>query len=157
MVDTGYVEATNKVILAGSARSTVEKELEEANMMPGMLVMKGADEDKVLINTAALKATGWLGYEDSATMWKPKDIDTAYAINARGAVVNGPGMVVRALRLASETIHVSDRLVGAAGGTVRKWVPVVSGGDAMTEETVDAIALEEGSGVASALLVRSLI
>lgn len=158
MVDTGYIEATNKIVLAGH-RSSVEKEVEEAGMKPGMLVKRGSSDNEVLKGTEATVNYGWLGYEDSPAMWKPKDIDTAYAVNARAAVINGPGMVLRAIRKASETVIMGDKLVGDADGELKKWVPVhdTDAADGTTQEMVVAMALEAGTGASDTLIVRSLI
>lgn len=157
MVDMGYVEATNKIVLAGYGAS-VEMEAEEASMKPGMLVKRGSTVNEVKIGTDATVNYGWLGYENSPAMWKPANIDTAYAINARVSVISGPGMVLRAIRKASETIIMGDKLVGDASGELKKWVPIVDTGDGgATEEMVVAIAMENGSGASDNLIVRSLI
>lgn len=163
MVDDGYIEATNKIILAGHGAS-VEMEAEEAAMMPGMLVKTGTTVNEVKIGTEATVNYGWLGYENSPTMWKPANIDTAYAINARVSVISGPGMVLRALLAAGQggggtDVKRGNKLVGTSGGALKIWVPVEdTAGAGNTEEMVVAIAMEDArANTAGAIIVRSLI
>ena len=162
--DAGYVEAVNKIVIAGS-RSSQEKEAEEASMMPGMLVKKGTTVNEVKIGTEATLNMGWLGYEDAPTMYKPANIDTAYAVNARVPVINGPGMVLRALLAAGQgdggtDVKQGNKLVGTAGGALKLWVPVhdTNAADGDTEEMVEATAAEDArSNAAGYILVRSNI
>jgi len=159
MVDTGYIEATDKIVLAGK-RSSIELEAEEAAMKPGMLVKKGTTENEVKIGTDATLCRGWLGYEDTAVMYRPANIDTAYAINDRVAVINGPGMVLRAILADGTNVIAGNKLVGTAAGELKIWVPVEdTAGAGNTEEMVVAIALADGTtdGAAVNLIVRSLI
>jgi hypothetical protein len=156
MVDMGFVKATNKIVLAGD-RQTVELEVETAtNMYPGRTVEAGGTNNEMVVGTAGAVIMGWLSYEDTPVMYKPATIDTIYKINDRAAYVFGPGIIVVANRKASETIVMGDKLVAAADGQVAKWTPVpISAGTA--EEDVIAVAMEDGSGTASDLIVRSLI
>jgi hypothetical protein len=163
MVDMGYVEATNKIVLAGHGAS-VEMEAEEASMMPGMLVKIGTTVNEVKIGTEATVNYGWLGYENSPTMWKPANIDTAYAVNARVSVISGPGMVLRALLASGQgsggtDVKAGTKLVGTSGGALKIWVPVVDTDSAgTTQEMVVAIAMEDArANTAGSIIVRSLI
>jgi hypothetical protein len=164
MVDDGYIEATNKIILAGHGAS-VEMEAEEASMMPGMLVKTGTTVNEVKIGTEATVNYGWLGYENSPTMWKPANIDTAYAIAARVSVISGPGMVLRALLAAGQggggtDVKRGNKLVGTSGGALKIWVPVhdTDAADGVTEEMPVAIAMEDArANTAGNIIVRSLI
>jgi hypothetical protein len=160
MVDMGYVRSENKLVIAGNALD-VEMELEEAAMIPGMLVKIGTTVNEVLINDGVTLAYGWLGYEKSPIMYRPKDMDTAYAINARAAIMHGPGMTLRGLIGASNggTIKSGDKLVGGAGGILVKWTPMVNtdAGDSNTEEHIEATAVEDSDDADKYLLVRSKI
>lgn len=164
MVDMGYIEATNKIIIAGHG-SSVEAEAEEASMMPGMLVKIGSTVNEVKIGTEATVNYGWLGYENAPTMWKPANIDTAYAVNARVPVISGPGMVLRALLAAGQgdggtDVKSGNKLVGTSGGALKIWVPVhdTDTADGDTEEMVAAIAMEDArANTAGNIIVRSLI
>jgi hypothetical protein len=162
-MDIGYIEPVDKIFLSGH-RQTVEMELEEASMMPGMLVKAGSTNNEVKINDGTTLAYGWLSYEDSPLMYRPANIDTAYAINARGAVAHGPGCVLRALLGAGQGsggtgVVMGDKLVGMAGGALKIWVPVEDTASAgTTQEMVEAIAMEDArANTAGNILVRSLI
>ena len=159
MVDTGYIEAVNKIVLAGD-RSSYEMEAEETGMKPGMLLKVGSTVNEVKKGTEATVNLGWLGYEDSAIMERPANIDTAYAQNARVPVINGPGMVLRALLSAGQSAVVrGNKLVGTAAGELKIWVPVEdTAGAGNTEEHPVATAEENArSNDADAIIVRSLI
>ena len=158
MVDTGYIEATDKIVLAG-ARSVVEKEVEvETSMIPGVLVKKGSTDNEVVVGTDGAVAYGWLGYEDTPVMYRPANKDTIYAVNARAGIVSGPGMVLRAKLADGDDVIMGDKLTGTAAGALKKWVPVPV--DAATaEEMVVAVAMESKAttGDEVDLIVRSLI
>lgn len=163
MVDIGYVEPVNKVFLSGD-RQTVEMGLEEAAMVPGMLVKIGTTNNEVKINDGTTLAYGWLSYEDSPVMYKPANIDTAYAVNARAAIAHGPGCVLRALLGAGQGsggtgVVAGNKLVGMAGGALKIWVPVEdTAGAGTTQEMAEAIAMEDArANTAGYILVRSLI
>ena len=163
MVDTGYIEAVDKIFISGD-RHSVEMELEEASMVPGMLVKGGTTNNEVKINTGTTLAYGWLGYKDSPIMYRPKDINTAYAINARAGIVHGPGCILRALLGAGQgsggtDVKMGDKLVGMAGGALKIWVPVVdTDSSGTTQEMAEAIAMEDArANTAGYILVRSLI
>lgn len=158
MVDTGYIKPVNKIVLSGHVQS-VEMEVENAtNMYPGRLVMHGGTNNEVVVSDGTAIVYGWLGYEQTPIMYRPKTVDTIYVINDRAAVVHGPGMVLVGMRKASETIVMGDKLQAAASGELAKWVPIVDTGDGgAVEQQVVAIAMEDGSGAASDLIIRSLI
>jgi hypothetical protein len=158
MVDTGYIKPVNKIVLSGDVQS-VEMEVQDAtNMYPGRLVMHGDTNNEVLVSDGTAIVYGWLGYEQAAVMYKPATVDTIYVAQDRAPVIHGPGMILVAMRKASETIVMGDKLQAAADGEVAKWVPTVStdaGGE--VEQDVIAIAMEDGANAASDLIVRSLI
>jgi hypothetical protein len=158
MVDTGYIVATNKIILAGHVQS-VEMGIEDAtNMYAGRLVMHGTTNNDVLVNDGAEIAYGWLGYEQSPIMYRPASLTTLYAINARAAILHGPGMIIVGRRKASETIVMGDKMEAAAAGEVAKWVPVTDTGDTgAAGKQIVATAVEDGSGAASDIILRSEI
>jgi hypothetical protein len=158
MVDTGYVKPINKIVISGHVQS-VELEVEtETNMYAGRLVMHGGTNNEVVVSDGTAIVYGWLGYEQTPIMYRPASVDTIYAVNARAAVLHGPGMVLVGRRKASETIVMGDKLQAAADGEVMKWVPIVDTGDGgAVEQQIVATAMEDGSGVASDLILRSEI
>jgi hypothetical protein len=158
-MDTGYITPVDKIFISGH-RQSVEMGLEEASMYPGMLVMHGTTNNDVKINTGASIAYGWLSYEDSPLMWRPANIDTAYAISARAGIVHGPGAVLRAILANGDNVVMGDLLVGTSGGELKKWAPIVdTGSGGATEEQVVAQAMDDGTTTSAAvkLIVRSLI
>ena len=158
MVDTGFVTATDKIVLSGS-RQVVEKEIETAtSMYPGVLVKKGSTDNEVVVGTDGAVAYGWLGYEDTPVMYRPANIDTIYVVNARAGIISGPGMVLRAKLANGDDIIMGDKLTGTAAGALKKWVPVPIDA-ASAEEMVVAVAMESKAttGAEVDLIVRSLI
>ena len=159
MVDTGFIEAMDKIVLAGNNRMTVEKEIETvADMYPGVLVQAGSTNNEIQVGTAGAVAFGWLGYEDTPVMYRPANKDTIYVVNDRAAVVFGPGIVLRAKLANGTDIVMGDRLVGTAAGALKKWIPVPIGA-ASAEEDVVAISMEDKAttGDEVDIIVRSLI
>jgi hypothetical protein len=157
MVDIGYVEATNKIVLAGQ-RLTVEKEIETATTMyAGRLVKKGSTDNEVVVGTDGAVALGWLGYEDTPIMYRPATIDTIYVESDRAAVVSGP-IVLRALLANGDDVIMGNKLTGTAAGALKKWVPVPIDA-ASAEEFPVAIAMESvaTTGAAKNIIIRSLI
>jgi len=157
MVDTGYIAAVNKIVLAGH-RQSVELEIQTlTGMIPGVYVKHGTTNNEMIVGTDSELAYGWLSYEDTPIPWRPATIDTTYiqkdGVNPRAAAVFGPGMVLNAWRKANETIVMGDKLEGAAAGQLSKWTPTTGGADKMPI----AIAMVDGSGAASRLIIRSLI
>jgi len=177
MVDTGFIEATDKIVLAGTP-FVVEKEVETvANMYPGRLVKRDTGDNQVEVNTAKNAAPyGWLGYEHSPIEYRPATKDTIYKVNDRAAVVFGP-IVLRAKLAVSQTIIMGDKLVGAADGALSKATQInveastsaTVTSSAANGEIIDGSMGEEGPIVAEALesvtttsaianiIVRSLI
>jgi hypothetical protein len=156
MVDTGYIAPVGKIAIAGH-RQTVEMNVETAaDMYPGRLVQHGSTNNDVIVGTAGALSYGWLVYEDTPIMYRPKTVDTVYNVLDRAAVMHGPGMILVGSRKGGVTIVMGDKLICAAAGQVDKWTPVPDGG-ATGEEEVVAVAMEDGSGDSSDLIIRSSI
>lgn len=155
-MDTGYIAPVDKIVISGH-RQSVEMEIETvADMYAGRAVQHGSTNNEVIVGTAGALTYGWLGYEDTPVMYRPATVDTIYKVNDRAAVIHGPGMILVASRKASETIVMGDKLICDAAGQLAKWTPVPINA-ATAEEDVIAIAMEDGSGAASDLIIRSLI
>jgi len=158
MVDFGYIEATDKIVLAGN-RISSEYEVETATTMyPGRLVKKGSTDNEIVVGTDGAVALGWLGYEDSPVMYRPATIDTIYSAADRAAVVFGPGIILRGLLANGDDIIMGDKLTGTAAGAVKKWVPVPIDA-ASAEEFPVAVAMQSvaTTGDAANIILRSLI
>ena len=131
----GFVEPDNKVI--AYAPNTVliqEEKAEAATIKPGMVVMKGTNDDDVVICDGVTKAPfGVAGYEQSflgaasSTSNRPANVDTAYAKDARVPVLGGGGFVAM-MHLAPGVGTVKgDLLASWGGGTVVPVVPMPGG------------------------------
>jgi len=160
MVDMGYIEATDKIVLAGQ-RLSVEMEIQTVDdMYPGKLVKGGTTDNEVVVGTDGAVAYGWLGYEDTPVMYRPANINTIYVVNDRAAIVSGP-IVLRAKLGVSQTIIMGDKLTGTTVGELKKWTPIPIGDAvAAAEEFPVAIAMESvttDGTTHSSIIVRSLI
>ena len=131
----GFVEPDNKII--AYAPNTVliqEEKAEAATIKPGMVVMKGTNDDDVVICDGVTKAPfGVAGYEQSflgaasSTSNRPANVDTAYAKDARVPVLGGGGFVAM-MHLAPGVGTVKgDLLASWGGGTVVPVVPMPGG------------------------------
>jgi hypothetical protein len=160
--DTGFVEATDRIVLAGSnMKMSREKEIEGTvtYMLPGALVKMGSTDNEVAVGSDGVSAVGWLGYRDTSAMWRPKNIDTAYVLGDRAGVVSGPGMIIRGKLADNMTIAYGDKLTGTANGALKEWVPIATTPANELEQFVVAIAMESKttSGAAANLIVKSVI
>jgi hypothetical protein len=156
--DSGYVDAVNKIRLAGPFQSR-EKYVETAtDMYPGRLVKRGTTDNDVVVNTdGSAVSYGFLGYEDTAIPFRPATVDTIYATDDRAKVLFGPGMIVVGSLAASQTIIMGDKLVAAAAGRVKKWTPTL-----VESVQVDIVAkavksVSTGVGVYADIVLESLI
>ena len=151
-VETGFPTATNVVVADRTGIHVQTKKVETAtNVYPGRLVIQGTNDDDIAICADAGEALGWAGYEDTAKKYRPATISTIYTQNDQIAVVNGPGIIVRASLKSGQTVDKGTRLMASANGEL-------SGGTVGTHEIV-AIAEESVASVAAgtAIMVRSLI
>ena len=131
----GFVEPDNKVIAYAPNTILIQEEkAEEATIKPGMVVMKGTNDDDVVICDGVTKAPfGVAGYEQSflgaasSTSNRPANVDTAYAKDARVPVLGGGGFVAM-MHLAPGVGTVKgDLLASWGGGTVVPVVPMPGG------------------------------
>jgi len=131
----GFVEPDNKVIAYAPNTILIQEEkAEEATIKPGMVVMKGTNDDDVVACDGVTKAPfGVAGYEQSflgaasSTSNRPANVDTAYAKDARVPVLGGGGFVAM-MHLAPGVGTVKgDLLASWGGGTVVPVVPMPGG------------------------------
>ena len=154
----GFVEPDNKVIAYAPNTILIQEEkAEEATIKPGMVVMKGTNDDDVVACDGVTKAPfGVAGYEQSflgaasSTSNRPANVDTAYAKDARVPVLGGGGFVAM-LHLAPGVGTVKgDLLASWGGGTVVPVVPMPGGYGVRipfaknTSETDTGVDLPEG-------------
>ena len=131
----GFVEPDNKVIAYAPNTILIQEEkAEAATIKPGMVVMKGTNDDDVVACDGVTKAPfGIAGYEQSflgaasSTSNRPANVDTAYAKDARVPVLGGGGFVAM-MHLAPGVGTVKgDLLASWGGGTVVPVVPMPGG------------------------------
>ena len=151
MVDTGFIEATDKIVLSGNP-ITVEKEVETvANMYPGRLVKRDTGDNQVEVAATDDLVYGWLAYEHTPVMYRPADKNTIYVVNDRAAVIVGGDVVIRARLATSQTIVMGDKLTVAAAGVLTKAT--------IGTHMVVAIAMESltTTGAQANIIVKSRI
>ena len=131
----GFVEPYNKIIAYAPNTILIQEEkAEAATIKPGMVVMKGTNDDDVVICDGVTKSPfGIAGYEQSflgaasCTSNRPANVDAAYATDARVPVLGGGGFVAM-MHLAPGVGTVKgDLLASWGGGTVVPVVPMPGG------------------------------
>ena len=154
----GFVEPDNKIIAYAPNTVLIQEEKAEATTIkPGMVVMKGTNDNDVVICDGVTKAPfGVAGYEQSflgaasSTSNRPANVDTAYAKDARVPVLGGGGFVAM-MHLAPGVGTVKGDLLASWGdGTVVPVVPMPGGYGVRipfaknTSETDTGVDLPEG-------------
>lgn len=150
--ENGFPASTNVVVLDRTGIHVQTKKVETAtNVYPGRLVIQGTNDDDIAVCGAAGEALGWAGYEDTAKAYRNSSISTIYEANDQIAVVNGPGIIVRASLASGQTVDKGSRLMAGANGEL-------SGATVGTHEVV-AIAEQSVASTAAGtvIIVRSLI
>ena len=162
----GFVEPDNKVIAYAPNTILIQEEkAEAATIKPGMVVMKGTNDDDVVACDGVTKAPfGIAGYEQSflgaasSTSNRPANVDTAYAKDARVPVLGGGGFVAM-LHLAPGVGTVKgDLLASWGGGMVVPVVPMPGGLGVRipfvknTTETDTGVDLPEGMIVSDVIV-----
>lgn len=151
MVDTGFVVATDKIVLSGNP-ITVEKEVETvANMKPGRLVKRDTGDNQVEVNDTDDNVYGWLAYEHTAVMYRPANKDTIYNVNDRAAVIVGGEIVIRARLASGQSVTMGAKLTAAAAGELTAAT--------IGTNTVLAVAMETVNATSAAkdIIVKSRI
>jgi hypothetical protein len=150
--ETAQVRPTNRLVKDNKNIHCTTKKLETiANCYAGHLVMRGTNDDDVLVTDAASKGYGWIGYEQTTKKYRPADLSTIYVVSDQAAIIYGPGIVLQAEMGLYTTITKGQLLTSAAAGYV---TPGVAGTDdivATAEESVTTTTAK------SRILVRSRI
>jgi hypothetical protein len=119
------INPPNNMIVAGGDPFIQELKVEVAtNMYPGRAVIKGTNDDDVIVADGIAQAIGVLGYEQCNPAFRPTNIDTIYEINAMVPVLKGSGFLNSPGGLAVGTYaYKGDFLLSWAGG---QFVPAIS-------------------------------
>lgn len=148
--ETGQVQPSNKVVCDSTNLHRQTKKVETAtNMYPGRLVIKGTNDDDVIVGTSGGTAYGWIGYIDTCKTYRPATIATIHRINDQIGVINGDGVILLAWGLSGETILKGSQLVAADGGYVQ--LLATQGG------TAEIVATAEESVTVSDTTTRVLV
>jgi len=134
--DTGAPQATNVVVADSINLHITTKKVETAtSVYPGRLVMKGTNDDDVIVCDGNPPA-GWIGYEHTPKLYRPATISTIYAQNAKVAVLRGPGTKIRATLGDNCTATVGSLLKAAAAGCLTIGV---AGTDDIVAQAAEAV------------------
>lgn len=151
--DTSTVKPTNAIIVDSLNKHFTTKTVETAaNVYPGRLVMKGTNDDDIVVCDGSTQyPIGWAGYEDTAKKYRPATVDTIYVVDHRISVVWGPGMViVGAIPIIGAAITVGSPLTYAPAGKLTPWT--------VGTNAIVAWAMEANAGTAASdLIVKSAI
>ena len=153
MVYTGHVKPVNKIIAAGKPL-VQELEVEVATTMyPGRLVKRGTGDHDIVVSdsTDGGDIVGWLGYEQTAPVFRPSTPDTIYVVEDKAAVLNGGGFIIVASLASGQNVTKDDELTSAADGELVAATIGTNKVIAYAEESVDA------SAAAADIMVRSVI
>ena len=161
----GFVEPDNKIIAYAPNTILIQEEkAEEATIKPGMVVMKGTNDDDVVACDGVTKAPfGVAGYEQSflgaasSTSNRPANVDTAYAKDARVPVLGGGGFVAM-MHLAPGVGTVKgDLLASWGGGTVVPVVPMPGGYGVRIPFTKNASETDTGVELPEGMIISDVI
>jgi len=116
MVDTGFVETTDKIVHVGTP-IVVEKEVETAtNMYPGRLVKRDSGDYQVEVNDTDDNAYGWLSYEHTAIEFRPANKDTIYKAKDKAGVIVGGDIILRGRLAEGQNVTMGAKLTAAENG-----------------------------------------
>jgi len=151
--DTSTVKPTNGIIVDSLNKHFTTKTVQTAaNVYPGRLVMKGTNDDDIVVCDGSTQyPIGWAGYEDTHKAYRPATVDTIYVINHRISVVWGPGMViVGRINILGAAVVVGQMMTYAADGTL---TPAAAGTNYAVAQCMEAKA----GTAADDIIVKSLI
>ena len=161
----GFVEPDNKIIAYAPNTILIQEEkAEAATIKPGMVVMKGTNDDDVVACDGVTKAPfGVAGYEQSflgaasSTSNRPANVDAAYAKDARVPVLGGGGFVAM-MHLAPGVGTVKgDLLASWGGGTVVPVVPMPGGYGVRIPFVKNASETDTGVDLPEGIIVSDVI
>jgi len=115
----GVQAPTNRIVLSGSPTTLIQKVETATNCYPGRLVIKGTNDDDVVVATGIKSPGGWLGFEQCDANYQPTNLTTIYAANDQVPVVSGDCLIKMPSGLALGTVaYKNDLLFPWANGQV---------------------------------------
>jgi hypothetical protein len=144
--DTGNPQATNVVVSdRGNIHVTTKKIETVANIYPGRLLMRGTNDDDVIVCDGSTAAPeGWAGYEDTPKLYRQATISTIYVVGDKIAVVRGPGIRVRATLNLGATVTKGMLLKYSTTGTL---TPGVAGTDDIVAQADEAVTTTTATAI----------
>lgn len=126
MAYSGYQPPANRIVAGGNPLIQELKVENATNAYPGRAVMKGSNDDDIVVTDGLGVPVGFLGYEQCFPAFMPTNIQTAYAANAMAPVISGDCLINAPGGLAAGTVAKKKQLIAPwAGG---QYVPIVSVG-----------------------------
>lgn len=161
----GFVEPDNKVIAYAPNTILIQEEKAEASTIkPGMVVMKGTNDDDVVICDGVSKAPfGVAGFEQSflgaasSTSNRPANVKTAFASAARVPVLGGGGFVAMLTLAPGVGTVKGDLLASWGGGTVVPVVPMPGGLGVRIPFVKNASETDTGVDLPEGMIVSDVI
>ena len=161
----GFVEPDNKVIAYAPNTILIQEEkAEAATIKPGMVVMKGTNDDDVVICDGVSKAPfGIAGFEQSflgaasSTSNRPANVKTAFASAARVPVLGGGGFVAMMTLAPGVGTVKGDLLASWGGGTVVPVVPMPGGLGVRIPFVKNASETDTGVDLPEGMIVSDVI
>jgi len=153
VTEASQVKPTNKIVWDSKNLHVQTKHVEAGtSIFPGRLVKVGANDNDVIVATAASVVVGWAGYEQTMKKWRPATVDTTYVTDDQIAIINGPGIgIVGSLAIGATTVKGTPLTQAAAGELT---------GAAVATDFIVALAEEykaESGSASQDIMVRSMI
>ena len=136
--DASNVHPTGAIVVGGKNKTVSTKKIETvANVYPGRLLMKGTNDDDVVVCDGSTAAPcGWAEYLDTTKKYRPATIATIYVVNDLIAQINGPGMRLMAKLGDSAVVTVGMLLTSAAAGCL---TPATAGTHDVVAQALEAV------------------
>ncbi len=107
----GVQPPANRIEFGGSPLKIVQKIETATNCYPGRLVVKGTNDDDVVVSDGIKPPAGWLGFEQADANYQPTNITTLYAADAQAPVISGDCFISMPSGLAAKTVATKDDLL----------------------------------------------
>ena len=122
--ESKFPKQSSRIVVAGSEKVIArEYEVESGtNMYPGRLATAGSTNDEVAVCGASDDPTGWIGYEDTADVYRKNSIKTVYETGDRVSILTGIGFVIWSKASSGTTYVRGAHLKVAASGVLQNAV-----------------------------------
>lgn len=111
MAYSGFQPPNNQIVVAGDPTVQELKIETNTNCKPGRFVMRGTNDDDVVVCNGLKAPIGILGYEQAHPSFKPDTRASLYAANAMAPVLNGDFTAISPGGLAAGTVGKKSELL----------------------------------------------